>query len=79
MSLFPDCTGCNSRVEIIRLRSENDCLRKRLGQQKSNYDLICRITALEQEIKSLKTSTSLAQPAEKESQITVKGVYIVCN
>ena len=79
MSLFPDCTGCNSRVEIIRLRSENDCLRKRLGQQKSNYDLICRITAREQEIKSLKTSTSPAQPAEKESQLTVKGVYIVCN
>ena len=48
-----------------------------MHQQVSNYDLLCRITALEQEIKSLKTSTS---PEKEESnEITVKGVYLVCN
>ena len=77
MSLFSDCTGCNLRIENIRLRSENDNLRRRMHQQVSNYDLLCRITALEQEIKSLKTSTS---PEKEESnEITVKGVYLVCN
>ncbi len=36
-----------------------------------------RIRLLEEQIKKL--STSPAQPAEEESQLTVKGVYIVCN